>query len=76
MDAGLHVDKYQVMAKLGSHGVSWRFAVRTEDGEQHDVPLQNQADVPVLLELVRGDESIFYDPQSRTLTTGWNNPGS
>ncbi|MBU0641055.1 MAG: hypothetical protein KKB50_19505 [Planctomycetes bacterium] len=75
MDPGRHVDKYQVAAKFRQNVVEWTFAVETEDGQQHQLAIVDVASIPVLLELVQKDETVFFDPEARTLSTGWNDPG-
>jgi len=76
MDAGQHVNKYQVTATFRGDVVKWRFVVETEDGEQHELPVRDGEEIPILLDLVRRDETVSFDPRTRLLSTGWNNPGS
>ena len=76
MKPGLHVDKYQVSASFRGGVVEWRFVVQTEDGETHELRVRDGEEIPVLLDMVRRDATVHYDPESGSLATGWNNPGS
>lgn len=76
MEPGLLVNKYQVVAQIRAGVVEWRFAVETEDGEQHTLPIHDGEEIPVLLDIVRRDTTVHYDPRSGALSTGWNDPGS
>ncbi len=71
----LHVNKYAVAATFMDRVVGWKFIVETDDGARHEFPLRDGEEVPVLLDLCRHDETLFYDPASKTLSTGLNNPG-
>ncbi|MFH1748975.1 MAG: hypothetical protein ABIG44_18240 [Planctomycetota bacterium] len=75
MVPGLHVNKYQVAARVADGLVEWRFAVETEDGQQHELSIRDGEEIPVLLDIVRRDTTVHYDPVNGALSTGWNNPG-
>jgi hypothetical protein len=72
----LHVDKYLVTATFRSGIVEWRFRVQTEDGREHEVLVRDGEEIPILLDIVRRDATVFYDEQTHSLGTGWNSPGS
>ena len=76
MNTGQLVNKYLVAARFGDHGVAWSFGVETEDGKQHEISLPDEPVARALLELARSDETLFFDPKTKTLSTGWNNPGT
>jgi hypothetical protein len=76
MEPGLRVNKYQVTATFRAGIAEWRFAVETEDGQRHEWPVRDGEEIPVLLEIMRRDATVYYDPRTCTLTTGWNDPGS
>ncbi len=76
MGTGLIVDKYQVVAAFRGGVVEWHFAVQTEDGRSHEVAVRDGEEIPVLLDIVRKDATVRYDPQTCSLSTGWNKLGS
>jgi hypothetical protein len=76
MGPGLNVDKYQITATFRGGVVEWHFAIETEDGQQHELPVRDGEEIPILLEIVKRDATLHYDPRSCSLSTGWNNPGS
>ncbi len=69
------VKRYQFAASFSDGVVSWTFFVQTEDGETHAIPIRDGEEVPLLNEICRRDATIYYDPKSGTLRTGWNAPG-
>ncbi len=71
----LPVTRYQVSAKFLDASVAWEFSVETPAGA-HTMLIHDGAEIPVLLDLVRSDRTVFFDPSSRRLTTGWNVIGS
>jgi hypothetical protein len=75
-DAGEFVNKYSVAATFDGSAVSWSFRVQLANGERAEVKVVDGAEIPVLLDIVRSDRSVYFDPKTRTLSTGWNDPGS
>lgn len=75
MDAGLPVVRYQIAARFRDSVVEWSFSVETRDGVVHRFPIRDGEEVPVLSDLCRKDKSVYFDPQTATLWTGWNYPG-
>ncbi len=73
---GEFVNKYSVAATFEGSSVNWSFRVQLSNGEQVEVNVVDGAEIPVLLDIVRSDRSIYFDPKTRTLSTGWNDPGS
>jgi hypothetical protein len=71
----LNVNKYCVSARVAGGVVEWTFSVETDDGERHDLPIRDGEEIPILLSLVQKDTEVFYDPHTKTLSTGWNDPG-
>lgn len=49
--------------------------LETEDGERFATPIKDGEEAPILLDICRADASLFYDPQTQILSTGWNDPG-
>lgn len=76
MNTGQLVNKYLLSARFGEYGIAWSFGVETEDEKQHELSLPDGSAARALLDLVRSDETLFFDPKTKTLSTGWNNPGS
>ncbi len=74
-EEGEFVNKYAVSAKFEGASVSWHFRVQIANGESFDMDVVDGAEIPVLLSLLRSDRSLYFDPKSRTLSTGWNDPG-
>ncbi|MFO0837874.1 MAG: hypothetical protein U1D55_05060 [Phycisphaerae bacterium] len=70
-----HVNKYQVSATFQDRLVSWKFVVETDDGARHEFALRDGEEVPILLDLCRHDDSLFFDKATQTLSTGMNDPG-
>lgn len=75
MDGPILVHKYQVVARFRENRVDWSLMLETSDGQKHVVPVCDGAELPVILDVVRRDRTIFYDAKSRSLTSGWNDPG-
>lgn len=75
MDGLVLIHKYQVVARFRDNRVDWSLLIETTDNQKHIVPVCDGAELPVLLDLVRRDRTVFFDPKSRTLSTGWNDPG-
>lgn len=75
MDNPILVRKYQVLARFRENRVDWNLMIETSDGEKHVVPVCDGAELPIVLDIVRRDRTVYFDPKSRTLTTGWNDPG-
>ncbi len=71
----INVDKYAVHAVFGDSGVHWRFAIQLDNNEVVELEVRDGEEIPILLDIARRDNSLFYDPKSRTLTTGWTDPG-
>ena len=65
MDGGKLVSKYQFAAALGDGVVDWSFAVQTDDGRTHTLPIRDGEEVPILQDMCRGDLSVFYDADAR-----------
>lgn len=75
MSSGQPVARYQVFATIIEGVVEWTFAIQTEDGERHNLQLRDGEEVPLLLDICRHDQTIYYDKESKVLRTGWNVPG-
>jgi len=75
MQPGQHVDKYQIVATLRGGTVEWHLLLQTEDGEQHNLTVRDGEEIPILLKLLLKDSSMYFNPQSGALSTGWNDPG-
>lgn len=71
-----HVDKYQFVATLRETTVDWSLSLELEGGQKHTIPITDGAEVPLLLDLLRKDPSIYFDAKNRRLSTGWNSPGA
>ncbi|MBK8913491.1 MAG: hypothetical protein IPM64_02630 [Phycisphaerales bacterium] len=71
-----HVDKYQFVATLRETTVDWSLSLELEGGQKHTIAITDGAEVPLLLDLLRKDPSIYFDPKNRRLSTGWNSPGA
>jgi len=75
MEGGRPVRRYQISARFRNGLVEWSFAVETEDGERYVIGIRDGEEIPVLRELCRCDPTIYFDPQTSTLRSGWNLPG-
>lgn len=75
MELGLPINKYQLAMIFREKTVEWRFSVETEDGARHELAVPDGAEVPILLDMLRRDMTMYFDPQTRALSTGWNDPG-
>lgn len=75
-ELGEFVNKYKVAASLRDSAVAWTFSVETANGERYDLDIIDGAEIPLLLDLVRSDRSVYYDHKTRTICSGWNDPGS
>lgn len=74
-ELGLIVNKYAVSATIRASSVAWKYRVEVEGGEHYDLDIQDGAEIPLLLEIFRSDNTVYFDPATRTLSTGWNDPG-
>ena len=72
---GKAVEKYQFAAQITEGVVNWSFGVQTDDGEKYELTLRDGEEVPVLHAILRKDSTVYFDPKSGTLRTGWNLPG-
>lgn len=70
------VQKYQVGARFQSGVLSWTFMVQTEDGAVCELDVRDGEEIPILFQMCRADLTVYFDPESKTLTTGWNTPGT
>jgi hypothetical protein len=75
MEGGRPVKRYQVAARLRDGLVEWSFALETDDGERYVLPIRDGEEIPVLRDLCRRDPTVYFDPNSSTLRSGWNLPG-
>lgn len=69
------VKRYQVSARFHDGAVQWAFEVEVA-GKKLALDVRDGDEIPILLDICRRDWTIFFDEQTRTLTTGWNLPGS
>ncbi len=69
------VKRYQFAASFSDGVVAWTFFVQTEDGETHAIPIRDGEEIPLLVQICRSDATIYFDPKTRTLRTGWSSPG-
>ena len=63
-EAGEFVNKYSVSATFESSGVSWRFLVELSNGERCHMDVVDGAEIPILLDIMRADRSIYFDPRT------------
>ena len=75
MEPHHHVNKYQVTAKFREGVVEWAFLLETDAGEHYTLPVRDGEEIPVLLDICRRDPTMYFDPRTQTLSTGWNDPG-
>jgi hypothetical protein len=75
MDRGRRISKYQFAASFHDGLVAWSLTLELENGEQVLLSIEDGEEVPILLDVCRKEAHAFYDPATRTLNTGWNEPG-
>ena len=75
MELGRRVSEYQLAASFRDGLVAWSLTLELDNGEQSVLPIENGQEVPVLLEICRRHASLSYDPASKTLDTGLEEPG-
>lgn len=75
MISGKPISKYQVAAKLRDGVVEWTFAVQTDDGQFHVLPVRDGEEMPILIQMCRDDNTVYFDAATGTLRSGWNSPG-
>lgn len=71
-----HVEKFQVQAVVRGGVIEWRLALGLEGGERVELPIRDGEEVPLLLDLLRRDQAVHYDPQTGQVSTGWSAPGA
>jgi hypothetical protein len=69
------INKYQLSASIGERAFQWRFSVELDNGERHELKIADAAEIPLLLDLLRKDPAVYFDANTHTLCTGWNDPG-
>lgn len=75
MDGGKAIQKYQFAATVKDGLIEWSLGLSLEGGERVVLPIREGEEIPILMQLCRGDLSIYYDPSTRTIRSGWNSPG-
>lgn len=75
MSDAVPLNKYAISASFHNGAVSWKLALELASGEHVELPVLDGAEVPILLDILRADNTLYFDPRSRSLTTGWNDPG-
>jgi hypothetical protein len=75
MERGQHVDKYQVAARFREGVIEWSVGLQTDSGERYTLSVRDGEEIPVLLDIFRRDPTIYFAPQTQTLSSGWNDPG-
>lgn len=74
-DRGEAVNKYAVNACFKQGTVTWTFSVETVGGDKHQMDVLDGSEIPLLLDMMRKDKLVYFDAATRTLSTGWNDPG-
>ncbi|MCG3127710.1 MAG: hypothetical protein CHACPFDD_02578 [Phycisphaerae bacterium] len=72
---GLTVKRYSVAASFARSTVNWMLVIETDGGERHTIEVVDGAEVQLMLDVLRKDKTMYYDPRTRSLSTGWNAPG-
>lgn len=75
-DMGQPVKKYEVTATFRDGVVAWTFGIMTDDGKTYRLDVRDGEEIPQLMDVCRRDWTIYFDPQTQTLSSGWNIPGS
>jgi hypothetical protein len=73
--AAVHVRRYQVIATLRSNVVDWAIELETDDQRRYELVITDGAEVPLLLDLLRHDETVQFDPVTGRLIAGPFFPG-
>lgn len=74
-EGAIPLNKYAVSAAFHNGAVSWLLSLELASGEHVELQILDGAEVPILLDILRSDNTVYFDPRTRTLTTGWNDPG-
>ncbi len=74
-ECGEIVNKYAVSAAFKDSAVSWSVKLQIANGESFEMDIVAGAEIPILLDLMRSDRTLYFDPKTRVLSTGWNDPG-
>lgn len=69
------IKRYQISARFEDGAVIWAFELEV-GGKKIALDVRDGAQIPILLDICRRDWTVFFDEQTRTLTTGWSLPGS
>ena len=69
------MNKYAVSAAFEGAAVSWSVKLQIANGECFEMTVVDGAEIPILLDLMRSDRTLYFDTKTRVLSTGWNDPG-
>ncbi|MEP0847674.1 MAG: hypothetical protein HRF50_12765 [Phycisphaerae bacterium] len=75
MTGGQAVRRYQVAATMRDGVVEWSLWLETDDGQKHALRIRDGEEIPVLVDLLRRDKTVYYDAAALTLRSGWSAPG-
>lgn len=76
MEAGLPIARYQFLAAFRDGDVDWTLMLEDDHGDRHALSVRYAEDLPTLKAILVNDKTVYFDPTSRTLRTGWNFPGA
>ncbi len=75
MSGGLSIKRYQFTATLRDGVTEWALHLETDDGARSTLRIRDGEEVPVLLDMLRHDKTVYFDASTGTLRTGWAAPG-
>lgn len=69
------IEKYEFSATMREGVIEWSLGLQTDDGQKHALRVRDGEEVPILLDLLRHDTTVYFDPAGPTVRTGWNAVG-
>jgi len=76
MEDFLALSKYEVSAAFREGVVEWSLHLQTEDGRKHAVRVRDGEELPILIDILRRDATVYFSPSTSTLRTGLSALGS
>ncbi|MFN0138206.1 MAG: hypothetical protein ACKVS9_19040 [Phycisphaerae bacterium] len=76
MDDFRPLAKYEIAALFREGVVEWALTLQTDDAKRHVMRVRDGEEVPLLLDLLRKDTTLYFSPSTATLRTGLNSLGS
>ena len=75
MDDFRPIGKYEVTAAFREGVVEWSLGLQTDDGKKHNVRVRDGEELPILIDLLRRDKTVYFSASQSTIRTGMDAVG-